>query len=104
MKTLFLILICSFCGLTLSAAKGHTRNTDKSVSEQIDQEVKQLKKQIEKLEKELSSEAKKKKEDAKESLEQAEDEARELVKKGLNEVADGLSILEKKVRKMADDK
>lgn len=104
MKTLFFIVFVCFCNLGFSLDKTHSHTKEKSISDQVESEVKQLKKQIEKLEKELSAEAKKKKENAQDTLEQAGDEARDLVKKGLNEVADGLSTLEKKVRKMADEK
>jgi len=104
MKTIFFIVLVSLCNLGFSADKNPGHKKEKSISDQVESEVKQLKKQIEKLEKELSAEAKKKKENAQDTLEQAGDEARDLVKKGLNDVADGLSTLEKKVRKMADEK
>jgi len=59
---------------------------------------------LEKLENDFQEVAKEKIEDAKDSLERVGDEARHLLKKGLNEVADGLNDLERKVRKMANEK
>lgn len=59
---------------------------------------------LRKLENDFQEVAKEKIEDAKDSLERVGDEARDLLKKGLNEVADGLNNLERKVRKMANEK
>jgi hypothetical protein len=104
MKTLMILwfLVISTTGFSLDGARAQEK--EDGFADRVEVELKHIKKQIETLEKELKKDAKKTKENAAHSLEHAKSDAREVVKRGLKDVADGLINLEKKVRKMADEK